>query len=71
VDLFHFSHDPMIERFVPHVPATNPGWLPLIWEIAMTVRWIPPRSETVWTGCHAPPAYTLAMARWEIEDGDQ
>jgi hypothetical protein len=24
-DLFHFSQDPSIERFVPHVPATNPG----------------------------------------------
>jgi hypothetical protein len=24
VDLFHFSHDPGIRRFVPHVPPTNP-----------------------------------------------
>ncbi len=23
MDLFHFSHDPSIERFVPHVPVAN------------------------------------------------
>ena len=33
VDLFHFSHDPSIERFVPHVPVTNPGQPPSIWAI--------------------------------------
>ena len=31
--LFHFSHDPTIERFTPHVPATNPGQPPLVWAI--------------------------------------
>jgi hypothetical protein len=24
-ELYHFSEDPTIERFVPHVPRTNPG----------------------------------------------
>lgn len=27
---FHFSHDPSIKRFVPHVPVTNPGQPPLV-----------------------------------------
>ncbi len=31
--LFHFSHDPTIERFTPHVPATNPSQPPLVWAI--------------------------------------
>lgn len=33
MDLFHFSHDPSIERFEPHVPVTNPGQPPLVWAI--------------------------------------
>ncbi len=33
VDLFHFSHDPAIERFAPHVPATNSGQPPRVWAI--------------------------------------
>jgi hypothetical protein len=33
VDLFHFSHDPSITQFVPHVPATNPGHPPSVWAI--------------------------------------
>ncbi len=33
MDLFHFSHDPAIDRFTPHVPATNPGQPPSVWAI--------------------------------------
>ena len=33
MDLFHFSHDPAIEHFTPHVPATNPGQSPSVWAI--------------------------------------
>jgi hypothetical protein len=31
--LWHFSEDPEIERFVPHVPATNPTQPPAVWAI--------------------------------------
>lgn len=31
--LFHYSEDPAIDRFVPHVPATNPGQAPMVWTI--------------------------------------
>jgi hypothetical protein len=31
--LLHFSEDPAIKRFVPHVPETNPGQPPLVWTI--------------------------------------
>jgi hypothetical protein len=33
VRLFHFSEDPNIERFVPHVPRTNPTQRPAVWAI--------------------------------------
>ena len=51
--LFHFSHDPAIERFVPHVPATNPDQPPAVWAIDehhQSAYWFPrdcPRA-TVW-----------------------
>ncbi len=31
--LYHFSEDPGIERFVPHVPETNPTQEPAVWAI--------------------------------------
>jgi hypothetical protein len=31
--LFHFSEDPTITRFVPHVPRTNPDHPPAVWAI--------------------------------------
>jgi hypothetical protein len=32
-DGYHFSEDPSIERFVPHVPRTNPAQLAAVWAI--------------------------------------
>ena len=31
--LYHFSEDPSIERFVPHVPRSNPAHSPAVWAI--------------------------------------
>ena len=31
--LLHFSEDPSIESFVPHVPRTNPSQRPAVWAI--------------------------------------
>ena len=31
--LYHFSEDPYIQRFVPHVPRTNPSHAPAVWAI--------------------------------------
>jgi hypothetical protein len=51
--LLHFSEDPGIERFVPHVPATNPDHPPAVWAIDAAhapLYWFPrdcPR-VTVW-----------------------
>jgi hypothetical protein len=51
--LFHFSEDAGIERFVPHVPASNPTQPPAVWaidEAHAPLYWFPrdcPR-VTVW-----------------------
>jgi hypothetical protein len=42
--LFHFSEDPTITRFEPHVPATNPEHEPGVWaidEAHAPVYWFP------------------------------
>ena len=42
--LLHFSEDPSITRFTPHVPATNPGQAPAVWAIDAAhapVYWFP------------------------------
>jgi hypothetical protein len=31
--LWHFSEDPSLERFRPHVPTTNPQAQPLVWAV--------------------------------------
>ena len=31
--VWHYSEDPAIERFVPHVPATNPEQPPMVWAV--------------------------------------
>ncbi len=31
--LWHFSEDPSLSRFRPHVPATNPDARPLVWAV--------------------------------------
>ena len=61
--LHHFSEDPAIERFVPHVPTTNPSHPPAVWAIDgahAPVYWFPrdcPR-VTVWTDTAAElPAF--------------
>ncbi len=51
--VYHFSEDPAIERFVPHVPPTNPGAGAHVWAIDgdhAPLYWFPrecPR-VTVW-----------------------
>jgi hypothetical protein len=57
--LLHFSEDPDIERFVPHVPATNPGQPPQVWavdDLHAPLFWFPrdcPRI-TFWSGDETP-----------------
>jgi hypothetical protein len=58
--LLHYSEDPNIVRFVPHVPATNPSQPPLVWAVDDThapLFWFPrdcPRI-TFWADDGSPP----------------
>ena len=58
--LLHFSEDPDIDLFVPHVPATNPEQPPMVWTIDdphAPLFWFPrecPRI-TFWTEDGSPP----------------
>jgi hypothetical protein len=59
--VFHYSEDPAIARFVPHVPATNPTQPPSVWAIDAAhapLYWFPrdcPR-VTVWANDDAQHA---------------
>lgn len=61
--LWHFSQDPSLARFRPHVPASNPGAPPLVWAVDTRhapLFWFPrdcPR------GCIWPVATTTAEDR--------
>lgn len=64
--LFHFTEDPSIERFVPHVPTTNPDHIPAVWAIDAAhapLYWFPrdcPR-VTAWPNTAADrPAFEAA-----------
>ena len=66
--VFHFSEDPAITRFVPHVPATNPDQRPAVWAIDAEhapLYWFPrdcPR-VTAWPRDEAErPAFEAAFA---------
>jgi hypothetical protein len=58
--LWHYSEDPAIERFVPHVPVTNPDQPPMVWtidEVHAPLFWFPrdcPRI-TFWATDGTPP----------------
>ena len=58
--LWHFSEDPSIERFVPHVPSTNPDQPPMVWtidDVHAPLFWFPrdcPRI-TFWADDGSPP----------------
>src|SRR5947207_13487561 len=57
--LFHFSEDPTIRIFRPHVPRTNPNAEPMVWAIDAEhapLYWFPrdcPR-VTFWPGPETP-----------------
>lgn len=64
--LWHFSEDPSLGRFLPHVPATSPGAPPLVWAVDTRhapLFWFPrdcPR------GCVWPVPATTAADREQL-----
>jgi Family of unknown function (DUF6886) len=63
--LFHFSEDPDIRSFVPHIPRTNPSQEPAVWAIDARhapLYWFPrdcPRG-TVWANDERDQAHLAA-----------
>jgi hypothetical protein len=60
--LWHVSEDPSIERFVPHVPATNPDAPPAVW--AVDTRHLP----MFWFPRECPRGCVWASERTSIAD---
>ena len=67
--LFHFSEDPGIERFTPHVPATNLKHPPAVWAVDAEhspLYWFPrdcPRAA-VWNVTGVGPGVSAALPAW-------
>lgn len=58
--LLHYSEDPGIERFAPHVPATNPDQPPMVWTVDDThspLFWFPRDCPRIafWAADGTPP----------------
>jgi hypothetical protein len=58
---WHFSEDPTITRFEPHVPATNPEMPPMVWAIDdehAPAYWFPRQCPriTFWSADGSPPS---------------
>ncbi len=56
----HYSEDPTIDEFVPHVPATNPDTPPLVWAI-----------EPAYAPLYWFPATAHGVAVWANDDVGQ
>ena len=69
--LLHYSEDPTIERFVPHVPATNPEMPPMVWtvdDVHAPLFWFPrdcPRI-TFWTEDGSPADALGPTSGWRV-----
>lgn len=63
--LWHVSEDPTIERFEPHVPATNPAATPAVW--AVDTRHLP----LFWFPRDCPRGCAWASERTSSEDRDR
>lgn len=60
MDLFHFSHDPSIQRFTPHVPPSNPTQPPSVWAIDA------PHAPLYWFPRDCP-----RVTAWPRDDAEQ
>jgi hypothetical protein len=66
----HYSEDPAIERFVPHVPATNPSAAALVWAIEpayASLYWFPRDCARVAVWAHDATQRIELRARWGAE----
>lgn len=59
--LLHYSEDPSITLFTPHVPSTNPTTRPAVWTID------PPRAPLYWFPRHCPRVTIWANTSQQLE----
>ncbi len=65
--LFHYSEDPHIDGFVPHVPATNPGSPAHVWAIEARyapVYWFPRACPRIAIWANVPEELDVLAARF-------
>ena len=65
--LHHFSEDPTIRRFEPHVPATNPDHRPGVWAIDAEhapLYWFPRDCPRVTAWPRTPAEHVAFAAAW-------
>jgi hypothetical protein len=68
----HYSEDPTIECFVPHVPGTNPGSVPLVWAIEPAyapLYWFPRDCARVTVWAHDDAQRAVLRDRWATTAG--
>jgi hypothetical protein len=65
--VLHYSEDPGIAEFVPHVPATNPGQPPRVWAIEPAyapLYWFPRDCARVTVWAHDEDQRARLRATW-------
>ena len=68
--LFHFREDPGIERFVPHVPRTNPSHAARVWAIDeehQAAYWFPRDCPRVTVWCDVSNRLTEFRAQFKTD----
>jgi len=68
--VFHYSADPRIAEFVPHVPATNRDQPPRVWGIEPAyapLYWFPRDCARVTVWAHDDAQRAVLRARWGAE----
>ena len=65
--MYHYSEDPAITRFTPHVPATNPAMPPMVWAIEPAyapLYWFPRDCARVTVWAHDVAQRAVLRDRW-------
>jgi hypothetical protein len=66
----HFSEDPAIQRFIPHVPRTNPSQRPAVWAIDSdhaSLYWFPRDCPRVTAWPRVPGHLAAFQTAWHTE----
>jgi hypothetical protein len=68
--LYHFSEDPTLKRFAPHVPSSNPSHPPAVWAIDAEhspLYWFPRDCPRISVWAYTPEQQELLTATFASE----